>query len=94
MDADQYDEINRKLSIYDIELGALDIVLRLDLDIPLSKFVAPPKVMETASIGRSVEGPAGASVGKDSKMNAKKSELESVVSASPLGEEENYWKQR
>lgn len=85
MDADQYDEINRKLSIYDIELGALDIVLRLDLDIPLSKFTPPPKIQETASIGKSVEGPAAGSVGKDSKLNAKKSELESVVSASPLG---------
>jgi len=44
MDGEQYDAINRKLSIYDIELGALDIILRLDLDIPLSKFVPPPKI--------------------------------------------------
>ena len=44
MVANQYDEINRKLSIYDIEFGAKDIILRLDLDIPLSKFVGPLKV--------------------------------------------------
>lgn len=49
MDADQYDGINRKLSIYDIELGARDIILRLDLDIALSKFVEPPKVLDMIS---------------------------------------------
>jgi len=32
-----------------------------------------------------MDGPAGKSVDKDSKLNARKSELESVVSASPLG---------
>lgn len=50
MNHDKYDEINRCLSIYDIELGARDIVLRLDLDIPMSPFIEPPKVQEVASI--------------------------------------------
>ena len=94
MDADQYDAINRKLSIYDIELGARDIILRLDLDIPLSKFVEPPKMQDMVSQKNSVNNPAGPSDGKDSRLNAKRSELDSVVSASPLGQEEDYWRQR
>ena len=49
MDAEQYDCINRKLSVYDIELGARDIVLRLDLDIPLSKFTPPIRTNEGVS---------------------------------------------
>lgn len=63
----------------------MDIILRLDLDIPLSKFVAPPKVLDMVSQGRSIDNPAGPSVGKDSRLGAKKSELDSVVSSSPLG---------
>jgi len=91
MDGERYDCINRKLSIYDIELGAKDLVMRLDLDVALSKFVEPPKVTEVLSAGKSL---ADVSVGKTSKVDAKKSENESQVSSSPLGEEENYWKAR
>lgn len=89
MDKDAYDAVNRKLSIYDIELGARDIILRLDLDIPLSKFQAPLKANDMLS-HKSLDAPA--SVGKDSKLNVKNSELGSVVSASPLGAEEDYWR--
>ena len=93
MDAEQYDCINRKLSVYDIELGARDVVLRLDLDIPLSKFTPPVKANEGVS-AKSLEQPP-ASVGRDSKVNAKKSELDSAISGNPLGpEEEQYWRQR
>ena len=57
MDNERWDVINRKLSIYDIELGAKDIVLRLDLDVPMSPFVAPPKVVDAPSVitGKSLE---------------------------------------
>lgn len=94
MDAEQYDCINRKLSIYDIELGSKDIVLRLDLDIALSKFVPPVKVNELLSAGKSHDHAAGGSVGRDSKIKNRNSEIDSVVSASPLGQEEEFWKQR
>jgi 23S rRNA pseudoU1915 N3-methylase RlmH len=87
MDAEQYDNINRKLSIYDIELGARDIILRLDLDIALSKFTEPTKALDGIVSVKSLEQPA-ASVGRDSKINAKKSELDSVVSGNPVGTEE------
>ena len=74
MDADEYDAINRKLSIYDIELGAKDLVLRLDLDIPLSKFTAPPKVPDMVSAtGKSVDGPVASA--KGSKQDAKISDI-------------------
>ena len=40
------------------------------------------------------DGPAGGSVGKESKGKGRNSDAESAVSISPLGEEENYWKTR
>lgn len=92
MDGERYDMINRKMSIYDIDIGSKDIILRLDLDIPLSKFVPPPKVNEMLSAGKSVDQPT--SLGKDSKNKEKKSDAESVASVSPLGAEEEYWKLR
>jgi hypothetical protein len=33
MNSDQYDCINRKLSLYDIDIGSKDLILRLDLDV-------------------------------------------------------------
>jgi hypothetical protein len=93
MDALQYDEVNRKLSIYDIELGAKDLVLRLDLDLNLSKFTPPPKVPDMVSATGKSEGPGG-SVGRNSKMEGKVSDVASNISVSPLGEEENYWRTR
>eukprot|EP00351_Strombidinopsis_sp_SopsisLIS2011_P002166 CAMPEP_0116878060 /NCGR_PEP_ID=MMETSP0463-20121206/9801_1 /TAXON_ID=181622 /ORGANISM="Strombidinopsis sp, Strain SopsisLIS2011" /LENGTH=77 /DNA_ID=CAMNT_0004525885 /DNA_START=1117 /DNA_END=1350 /DNA_ORIENTATION=+ len=41
MDADAYDELNRKVSILDIEIGEHDLILRQDLDVPLTPYVAP-----------------------------------------------------
>lgn len=91
MDNDRWDVINRKTSIYDIELGAKDIVLRLDLDVAVSPFVAPPKVVEVQSItGKSF---ANASE-RSQQAAAKTSDNVSTTSASPLGEEEHYWKAR
>lgn len=92
MDKDQYDCINRKLSIYDIELGSRDVILRLDLDILLTPFVPPAPLKHDVTSQKSLNPPPSA--GKDSKLNARKSELDSVISASPLGAEEEYWKQR
>jgi hypothetical protein len=41
---------------------------------------------------KSVEPPKSA--GRDSKIDARKSDLGSVISASPLGDEEEFWSQR
>lgn len=52
----------------------------------------PVKVNDVLSVGKSVDH--GGSVGRDSKIRDRKSEIDSVVSASPLGQEEEYWKTR
>ena len=41
MDQDAYDALNRRKSIRDIEFAGKDVILRLDLDIPLSEYEAP-----------------------------------------------------
>lgn len=54
MDKSQYDVLNRKLSIYDIDIGSKDLILRLDLDVTLSKFVPPPKYGDMTSAKHSI----------------------------------------
>ena len=93
MDEEIYDKLNRKLSVYDVELGSRDVILRLDLDIPLSKFIPPEKIQDLGSL-KSAEHKAGPSVGGESKIRDRMSDVNSVVSHSPLGEEVEYWKQR
>ena len=70
MDKSSYDAVNRKLSIYDIELGARDILLRLDLDIPLSKFTAPIKVNDMLS-HKSLDAPHQPQLVKTPKLTLK-----------------------
>ena len=86
MDSDQYDCINRKLSVYDIELGSRDVVLRLDLDIPLSNFTPPVKAANEGLSAKSLEKPPE-SVARDSKVSLKKSkesEIDSAISGNPI----------
>lgn len=94
MDEKVYDKLNRKLSIYDIDVSSRDIILRLDLDVSLSPFVTPPKgeLLSHKSLEQAAGPSAGPSVG--SKQGIKKSELDSVASGSPLGEEEGFWRHR
>ncbi len=42
MDSVQYDGLNRKESILDIDISGKDLILRLDLDVPLSPYTPPP----------------------------------------------------
>ena len=42
MNEEKYDELNRLESILDIDISGKDLVLRLDLDVPLSAYIAPP----------------------------------------------------
>lgn len=92
MNADQYDIINRKLSIFDIDLGSQDLILRLDLDVALSPFVAPQKISDALSLAKSDNRLT--SIGKQSNTVRNKSDLESNISISPLGEQEDWWKTR
>ena len=39
MDRATFEKLNRKLSILDMDVGELDVVLRTDLDVPLTSYV-------------------------------------------------------
>lgn len=41
MDETQYDELHRLESILDIDISGKDLIMRLDLDVPLSPYVPP-----------------------------------------------------
>ena len=46
MDETQYDELYRLESILDIDISGKDVILRLDLDVPLSQYVPPQANLE------------------------------------------------
>ena len=46
MDEAVFDQLNRKMSILDIDIGEQDILLRMDLDVPLSHFTQLPPIEE------------------------------------------------
>jgi len=39
MDATAFEKLNRKVSILDIDIGDQEVVLRTDLDVPMTPFV-------------------------------------------------------
>jgi hypothetical protein len=89
MDGKQWDIINRKLSVFDIDIGSKDLILRLDLDVALSPFEAPPKGLDVVSNKQSEQ--KNSTITKTDKV---KSDNESVVSVTRLGEQEAYWQSR
>lgn len=44
MDVNAYDELNRLESILETDISGRDLILRLDLDVPLSPYTPPPPV--------------------------------------------------
>ena len=42
MDRKEYDDLYHLESVLDIDVAGKDIILRLDLDVPLSNYVQPP----------------------------------------------------
>ena len=54
MDYAMFDELNRKVSVMDIEIGEQDLVLRTDMDVPLSEYNTAP-TMEQASMIASID---------------------------------------
>jgi hypothetical protein len=46
MDAEMFDTLNRKVSILDIDVAELEVVLRTDLDVPLTPFQPLPPLEE------------------------------------------------
>lgn len=48
MDRDAYDQLNRRESLRDIEINNQDVIMRLDLDVPLTEYQPPaPEVSES-----------------------------------------------
>lgn len=46
MNESMYDELYRKESLLDTDISGRDIILRLDLDVPLSPYTPPPEVVK------------------------------------------------
>lgn len=90
MDAKQYDIVNRKLSIYDIDLGSKDLVIRLDLDVALTPF-DPTAVGADMVSNKQSQDNKTSTITKDKQV---KSDNESVISITRLGEQEAYWQTR
>jgi hypothetical protein len=42
MDYKMFEELNRKMSVLDIDIGEQEVILRADLDVPLSEYTPPP----------------------------------------------------
>jgi hypothetical protein len=42
MDRKEYDDLYHLESVLDIDVAGKDIILRVDLDVPLSNYVPPP----------------------------------------------------
>lgn len=47
MDTEQYDELHRLESILDIDISGKDVIMRLDLDVPLSPYIPPLNASQT-----------------------------------------------
>lgn len=46
MDSDAFEKLNRKMSILDMDISDLDVVLRCDMDVPLTPYVPLPPLEE------------------------------------------------
>merc|ERR1712060_287708 len=42
MDAERFDTLNRKKSIMDVDIADQEVILRVDLDVPLNPFIPMP----------------------------------------------------
>jgi hypothetical protein len=46
MNDDMFDQLNRKMSILDVDISEQEVILRVDLDVPLSPFNPMPSIEE------------------------------------------------
>lgn len=83
MDSDAFEKLNRKMSILDMDIGDLDVVLRTDLDVPLSPYVPlPPLEEEFKELLEAQEAEAAqASQKKKQKKSKKQMEEEAELMA-------------
>ena len=70
MDDEIFDTLNRKVSILDIDFADQEVILRADLDVPMSQFTPMPPIEE--EFKSFFEAQAEASVEEKSKKKQKK----------------------
>jgi len=92
MDESAYDELLRKQSIIDIDLSGKDILLRLDLDVPLSPYEAPQPEKEKEDNSKSNANLKGFSK-NITKLNQESIQLSANVQNQTELQEE-AWKKR
>ena len=73
MDENMFDQLNRKVSVLDIDVGEMEIIMRADMDVPLSQYVPPPPLDEQfAAIIALQEGQNQSAGTKGSRIKKKK----------------------
>jgi hypothetical protein len=55
MDSKQFDDLMHLESVLDIDIAGKDLIVRLDLDVPLSEYTAPPADQLASLLGSSDE---------------------------------------
>ena len=80
MDANMFDQLNRKVSILDIDVGEQDLILRADLDVPLSQFIPPPPLEDQfKSIMEQEENTLSGDTKQRSRLNKKKKTKQQIA---------------
>jgi hypothetical protein len=82
MDAEAFEKLNRKVSVLDLDINDCDVVVRADLDVPLSSFSAlPPLDEEFKEFLQQQEEEAQLSGKKKPKKSKKQLEEEAEMQA-------------
>ena len=100
MNEETFDQLNRKVSILDIDFAEQEVILRADLDIPMQPFVAMPPIEEEFRAFFEAQQEATKESGKQTKKKKKnKKQLEEEAEQMALLEQAKKlrsepWKQR
>ncbi len=46
MDSDAFEKLNRKVSVLDMDIAEMEVVLRVDLDVPMTPYTELPPLEE------------------------------------------------
>ena len=76
MDRETFDTLNRKVSILDIDSAEQEVILRADLDVPMSQFVPMPPIEEEFRAFFEAQAEATKESGKSKKKKKNKKQLE------------------
>ena len=76
MDAEAFEKLNRKMSILDMDISELDVVLRMDLDVPLSAYTALPPLEEEFKDLLEMQEQEAANMSQKKKQKKSKKQLD------------------